>query len=547
MSTEPLATVLTIDDEEIVRRTVAICLKDRGYSVWEAPNGLAGLDIIRRMRPDVVLVDLRMPEMDGLDVVETIGRESPDLPAIVVSGTGVIADAVEALHRGAWDFVTKPIEDMEVLYHAVAKALERSRLIRENRAHQMYLEEKIRQRTTELLASNESLSNEIEERKKAEGRLRFQGAVLDQIGDQIIATDLNGCISYVNHAAVRMLGTAGHQLVGDRFERHWGECERGVTARDIIERTVSDGAWSGKVIRRAPDESALVLDARCWVLRDEAGRPTGVCSVSTDVTERERARAEREQLITKLEGKNAELERFTYTASHDLKSPLITIKGFVGRLEADIGAGDVEGAARDMAYINGATDKIYRLLDELLRLARVGYSAKPSENIALSDLAREALELAEGGMRPDRTTVDIAPNLPVVRGDRVRLLEVFQNLLDNAIKFTRDEPHAHIEVGVRRDGDQPVYFVSDNGVGIDERHAKQVFDLFNRIDTSKEGTGVGLTVAKRVVEVHGGRIWVEPMESGHGSRFCFTLPGKEPALDDATRRSPRDCADAIAH
>lgn len=111
MASHPLATVLTIEDEEDVRRSISAFLEDRGFAVLEAENGRTGLDVFHRVHPDVVLVDLRMPEVDGLEVLSTIKRESPDTPTIVVSGTGAISDAVEALRRGAWDYVLKPIEE----------------------------------------------------------------------------------------------------------------------------------------------------------------------------------------------------------------------------------------------------------------------------------------------------------------------------------------------------------------------------------------------------------------------------------------------------
>lgn len=116
------------------------------------------------------------------------------------------------------------------------------------------------------------------------------------------------------------------------------------------------------------------------------------------------------------------------------------------------------------------------------------------------------------------------PNLPVICGDRVRLLEVLQNLLDNAVKFLGDQPEPHIDIGSRQEGEETVYYVQDNGVGIAPRHHEQVFGLFARFEPHSEGTGVGLALARRIVETHGGRIWVESAGQGHGSTFCFTLP-----------------------
>ncbi len=158
MGSYPLATVLTIEDEEDVRGSISAFLEDRGFTVLEAENGRTGLDLFRRAHPDLILVDLRMPEVDGLEVLLTIKHESPDTPTIVVSGAGVISDAVEALRRGAWDYVLKPIEDMAILLHAVEKVLERARLIRENYQYQHHLEEEVWKRTAELEAANAELA-----------------------------------------------------------------------------------------------------------------------------------------------------------------------------------------------------------------------------------------------------------------------------------------------------------------------------------------------------------------------------------------------------
>ncbi|WP_428565158.1 MAG: HD-GYP domain-containing protein [Solidesulfovibrio sp. DCME] len=142
--------VLTIDDEAMIRETIAAYLENRGYAVLEAANGRLGLECFLEKRPDLVLVDLRMPEMDGLEVLARIRDLSPQTPTIVVSGTGVLRDALEAIKRGAWDYVTKPILDMDVLGLAVDKALERARLLRENRAYQENLEALVRERTAEV-------------------------------------------------------------------------------------------------------------------------------------------------------------------------------------------------------------------------------------------------------------------------------------------------------------------------------------------------------------------------------------------------------------
>jgi signal transduction histidine kinase len=228
-------------------------------------------------------------------------------------------------------------------------------------------------------------------------------------------------------------------------------------------------------------------------------------------------------LVAELELKNAELERFTYTVSHDLKSPLITLRGLLGYMEADARAGNLERLMADIGRIVEATDKMRRLLDELLELSRIGRLVNPPRDVPFAEIAREALELVRGRLDARGVRVEVAPGLPVVRGDRARLVEVVQNLVDNAGKFMGGEPQPRVEIGARVGADPVVLFVRDNGIGVAPQHRERVFRLFDKLDPDGEGTGVGLALAKRIVELHGGRIWVEAAQP-KGSSFCFTLP-----------------------
>jgi len=251
-----------------------------------------------------------------------------------------------------------------------------------------------------------------------------------------------------------------------------------------------------------------------------------------EIAERQRMEEERERLITELEARSAEMERFTYTVSHDLKSPLITIQGFLGLLEKDAIAGNIAQMQRDITYIQAAASTMQRLLNELLELSRIGRVVNPLTEVALSDLAQEAVTLVSGQITARGVQVHITPDLPVVVGDRPRLLEVLQNLLDNAVKFMGAQPQPCINFGVRRDAEETVCYVRDNGVGIAPCYHEKVFGLFERLDGASDGTGIGLTLVKRIIEVHGGRIWVESAGEGHGSTFCFTVPCPSPGAPE---------------
>jgi diguanylate cyclase (GGDEF)-like protein/PAS domain S-box-containing protein len=222
-----VATVLTIDDEEVIRRSFQAYLEDSGFRVLQANNGRVGLDVYREHRPDIILVDLRMPEMDGLEVLATVVKESPELPIIVVSGTGMIQDAIEALRLGAWDYVLKPVEDLGILEHSVRRALERSRLMTENKAYRENLENLVRCRTIELSdrtrqleESNLRLQNEIEERKTAEAKYR---SIFDHAIEGIFQVDYQGKLVSANPAMARILG---HQSSGDLLDNAGDFCVR---------------------------------------------------------------------------------------------------------------------------------------------------------------------------------------------------------------------------------------------------------------------------------------------------------------------------------
>ena len=233
---------------------------------------------------------------------------------------------------------------------------------------------------------------------------------------------------------------------------------------------------------------------------------------------------ERKKLIGELENKNSELERFTYTVSHDLKSPLVTINGFLGYLEQDAASGNMERLKKDTRRIQEAVNKMQRLLNELLELSRIGRMMNLPENIPFNELVREALDIVQGQLEERGVMVQIQPNLPVISGDRPRLIEVIQNLLDNAAKYMGDQKEPRIEIGQQGEIDgTPTLYVKDNGIGIPSEHHDRIFGLFNKLDPNAEGTGIGLAIVKRIIEVHGGRIWVES-EAGVGSTFYFTLP-----------------------
>jgi len=259
------------------------------------------------------------------------------------------------------------------------------------------------------------------------------------------------------------------------------------------------------------------------VLQVAAGSIGGSIVRSRTRRELERAKDELEMRISEVEAKNAEMERFVYTVSHDLRSPLVTIQGFVGFLRDDISDGDLDKIETDLGMIENAAVKMDLLLKDTLELSRIGRAANPPEEVSFGEIVQGAMEDLSGEIRSRGIDILMPENWPVVQVDRLRIQEVLTNLVENGIKYMGDEPHPEIELGWRPEGEETVFFVRDNGIGIDPAQQEKVFDLFYKIDPDTGGSGAGLAIVKRIIEVHGGKIWIES-EEGRGTRVLFTLP-----------------------
>jgi signal transduction histidine kinase len=237
-----------------------------------------------------------------------------------------------------------------------------------------------------------------------------------------------------------------------------------------------------------------------------------------------RIKTTQDRFTAELEDKNAELERFVYTVSHDLRTPLVSIKGFVGLLQKDIASNDIEKVLADVKRINQAADLMAELLEGLLELSRIGRVINPPMSGSLTRLVSKAVEPLQDKIEQRGITIVIKQNMPVFWGDQLRLSEVFQNLVENAVKFMGDQPAPRIEVSARVDNDMLVCAVKDNGIGIDPQYHDRVFNLFERLNPEIDGTGIGMPLAKRIIEAHGGTIEIESEGAQTGCTIIFTLP-----------------------
>ncbi|MFP5213895.1 MAG: sensor histidine kinase [Acidobacteriota bacterium] len=228
-------------------------------------------------------------------------------------------------------------------------------------------------------------------------------------------------------------------------------------------------------------------------------------------------------LLNELSAKNAEMESFVYTISHDLKTPIVTIDGFIGALREDFGPQLPEEAEGYLKYMSDAAKKMESLINDLLDLSRIGRVSGKMTPVPFGDLVEDALNILRPQIEARRIAMSVQPDLPEVNGERKRLGQMVYNLLNNAVKYVGEgNPAPRIEVGTMEGGE--VFFIRDNGIGIDEKYFGKIFQIFERLPSARkeEGTGIGLTIVKRVIEFHGGKIWLDS-KLGTGTTFFFTL------------------------
>lgn len=233
-----------------------------------------------------------------------------------------------------------------------------------------------------------------------------------------------------------------------------------------------------------------------------------------------------EALVAEVAAKNVELEAFVYTVSHDLKTPIVTIDGFIGALKEDFGNILPQEGEEYLRYISDAARKMESLINDLLDLSRIGRLSEKKASFPFVELVQDALETLQPQIKARGIVVNVSEDLPVIYGEKKRLGQVVDNLLANAVKYIgKDNPSPRIVVGVQEQEGQETFFVRDNGIGIEEKYFDTIFQIFQRLPSAKklgEGTGIGLTIVKRIVENHRGRVWVTS-EPGKGSTFFFTL------------------------
>lgn len=377
---------------------------------------------------------------------------------------------------------------------------------------------KIARDITEQVRTRAELAQERE-------RLRV---TLESIGDGVITTDDEARVAYLNPAAETLTGWRNAEAQGKALEEVFRIINE--DSRQTVENPATRVLRKGNVVGLAnhtllirKDGSEISIDDSGAPIRIDGGKISGVVLVFRDVSERRAAERLMNSQAIELRRTNDELNQFAYAISHDLREPLRNVTNFSELLVRHYKAEPGSDARTFQTWISEGVERMERLLNDLLAYSQTGAAFEESPGVVdANDALREALDNLNVTITETGAIV-ASDRLPAVSGHRGQLVQVFQNLVSNAIKY-RSDATPRIHVGAQKDGREWTFRVSDNGIGISPEHRTIIFGLFKRLHGRDiPGTGIGLAICSKVVERHGGRIWVDS-RPGEGSEFFFSLP-----------------------
>jgi PAS domain S-box-containing protein len=351
----------------------------------------------------------------------------------------------------------------------------------------------------------------------------------------VVITDPQGAIEYVNARLPQVTGWARDELLG----RHCRVFASGETPpetyRLLWDTIAAGGTWMGELKNRRRDGTLYWESVAISPIHDDDGRIVRYVGIKEDVTYRKEAEeriaaanAQLNEQARQLQRSNAELEQFAYVASHDLRQPLRAVTNYLTLIERCLGDAMDEEIREFMGFATGGAKRMDALIRDLLEYSRIGRKERPFEPVPLAAAVADCLLDLEVAIDEAKARVTVAEGLPAVRGDRVELTRLFQNLIGNAVKYRAPDREPVVEVGWRAEGGEWLVCVRDNGIGIAPGDFERAFGVFQRLVTREqyEGTGIGLAVCKKIVEHHGGRIWITSAP-GEGSVFHIALPHQE--------------------
>ena len=510
--------ILTIDDEQMVRESIKNFLEDYGYEVIDAENGKIGLELLTSRKPDLVLCDLRMPEIDGLEVLARVKEVSPDTPVIVVSGTGVIGDVVQALRRGAFNYILKPIMDMTVLLHAVQNALIQANLKEENIVYQKHLEEQIEARTKELRKTQRYLQN-----------------IYDSIPSAMIIIDKDGNIDNINDNASKLINLTHEQTAGKKF---WQTSQFLLKLKENYQnvfKSKKELKFSREVIKTGNSYHYKDISIFPLIGQDSEGAVIRIDDV-TDLEEKDAQlrQAQKMETVGNLAGGLA----------HDFNNVLSAITGSVSLLKFDSNIRQNKKLMNHVDMIETAAMRAADMVSQLLTLSRKHEMSFASVDINLS--AKHILKICRNTFdKSIETILKPSAGTAMVKADPTQIEQVLLNLCINAshaltiMKNGNEIQGGKIVISIKekiadhlfcntnskaiKNNEYWQLQVKDNGIGMDSKTISKIFDPFFTTKEEGVGTGLGLSMVYNIILQHEGFINVQS-EVGSGTYFNIYLP-----------------------
>ena len=392
-------------------------------------------------------------------------------------------------------------------------------------AEKQNLLEQAQQFAEELEVSNEELQATTGELQTANEELKFANkynrSLIEASLDPLVTIGPDGKITDVNKATELITGCSRDELIGTDFSDYFTEPEK---ARAVYQEVFREGMvidYPLGIKHKKGHVTPVLYNAS--VYKDEFGNVIGVFAAARDITERKQAEKMLKLKLEELARSNAELEQFAYVSSHDLQEPLRMIGSYLQLLQRRY-----HGKLDDKAdkYIDFAVDgasRMQNLINDLLEFSRVTTRANEFKSTDCELVLNQVLSNLEVSITESKAVI-LHDHLPSIMADSTQLAQVFQNLISNAIKF-HSEKAPEITISAQEKSDHWLFSVADNGIGIDPKHSERIFEVFKRLHKRRDypGTGIGLSICKKIIERHDGHIWVES-EPGKGSIFYFTLP-----------------------
>ena len=481
--------ILVVDDEEIIRIGCKRILEDSPYTVDMAENGRVGLELLKKNSYDLVLIDLMMPQMGGLELLEYIPEIDPNLISIIITGFATIETAVDAVKKGAYDYLPKPFTPDEFRAQ-VHRGLEKRRLLLEA--------EKLREeRDRNLLECSNEKTKTL--------------TIINCMSEGVIVTNRLGQIVLVNPIASKMLRTDKSRLIGKTVDGLLGSNDLEKLITETLEK-VTKTVTTTRLEIKTSDER--VLQPNITPIIDENGEVVGIVTVIIDITEEK-----------KIEKTKSEFVRLV---SHELKAPIGAIEGYLNLI--------IDGLIKDnpekqMDIIKKSRDRaegLLLLINDLLDLSRADRKiSKVMEVLQVNDILCDNFEFYnnEAKNKNINFTCQSGENMPAIWGNAEDLARVFANLFSNAIKYTPE--NGTVTVSSLAENSHVVVKVKDSGIGISSEDKKNIFNEFFRtkevIAKKITGTGLGLAIAKKIIDDHHGHIEVEST-LGKGSTFIVSFP-----------------------